>query len=92
LPLDKIKIDQSFVRDLPHDHDDAAIASAIHAMACSLGFSVIAEGVETEAHAEFLKNMGCKEAQGYLYSKPVTAAEFTQLLATNKHRGKQNAS
>ena len=91
LPLDKIKIDQSFVRDLPHDQDDAAIASAIYAMARSLGFSVIAEGVETLAHAEFLKNMGCEEAQGYLYSKPVTTTEFNKLLAANKQRGKLDA-
>jgi len=53
---------------------------------------VIAEGVETIAHAEFLKNMGCEEAQGYLYSKPVTTTEFTKLLATNRHRGKENAN
>jgi diguanylate cyclase (GGDEF)-like protein/PAS domain S-box-containing protein len=92
LPLDKIKIDQSFVRGLPHDQDDAAIANAINAMASSLGFAVIAEGVETLAQAEFLKNMGCKEAQGYLYSKPVTTTEFSNLLNANKHRGTQNAN
>ncbi len=88
LPLDKIKIDQSFVRGLPDDLDDAAIVNAIYAMARSLGFSVIAEGVETIAHAEFLKNMGCEEAQGYLYSKPVTTTDFTKLLVTSKDRGK----
>jgi diguanylate cyclase (GGDEF)-like protein/PAS domain S-box-containing protein len=88
LPLDKIKIDQSFVRGLPDDLDDAAITNAIYAMATSLGFSVIAEGVETIAHAEFLKNMGCKEAQGYLYSKPITSTDFTKLLVTRKDRGK----
>ena len=96
LPLDKIKIDQSFVRDLPHDLDDAAITNAIYAMADSLGFSVIAEGVETLAQAAFLKDMGCKEAQGYLYSKPVTTTEFTKLLAISKQkylqRGQENAS
>ncbi|HQM86803.1 MAG TPA: EAL domain-containing protein, partial [Methylotenera sp.] len=64
LPLDKIKIDQSFVRGLPDDLDDAAITNTINAMACSLGFTVIAEGVETLAQATFLKNMGCLEAQG----------------------------
>jgi len=95
LPLDKIKIDQSFVRGLPDDLDDAAITNTINAMACSLGFTVIAEGVETLAQAAFLKNMGCLEAQGYLYSKPVSAAEFTKLLAlsTKKYheRGNKNA-
>jgi diguanylate cyclase (GGDEF)-like protein/PAS domain S-box-containing protein len=86
LPLDKIKIDQSFVRDLPDDLDDAAIANAIYAMAGSLGFSVIAEGVETIHQAKFLRDMGCEEAQGYLYSKPITATEFTKLLASNKQK------
>jgi diguanylate cyclase (GGDEF)-like protein/PAS domain S-box-containing protein len=92
LPLDKIKIDQSFVRGLPDDLDDAAITNTINAMACSLGFTVIAEGVETLAQATFLKNMGCLEAQGYLYSKPVPAAEFTKLLAisTKKYHAKGN--
>ncbi|MGZ8252310.1 MAG: putative bifunctional diguanylate cyclase/phosphodiesterase, partial [Methylophilaceae bacterium] len=84
LPLDKLKIDQSFVRDLPHDLDDAAIANAINAMARSLGFAVIAEGVETQEQADFLKNMGCEEAQGYLYSRPVTSLAFTALLQTDK--------
>jgi diguanylate cyclase (GGDEF)-like protein/PAS domain S-box-containing protein len=86
LPLDKIKIDQSFVRDLPNDLDDAAIANAIYAMATSLGFGVIAEGVETEAQADFLRNMGCTEAQGYLYSKPLTAPEFDKLLLSNQRK------
>jgi len=84
LPLDKIKIDQSFICGLPDDQNDAAIASAINAMALSLGLLVIAEGVETEAQAEFLKTMGCHEAQGYLYSRPLSALAFSQLLATKK--------
>ncbi len=86
LPLDKIKIDQSFVRDLPEDLDDAVIANTINAMAHSLGFSVIAEGVETQAQAEFLKNIGCQEAQGYLYGKPISKDAFTVLLQTNKNK------
>jgi EAL domain-containing protein (putative c-di-GMP-specific phosphodiesterase class I) len=91
LPLDKIKIDQSFVRGLPDDLDDAGITNAIYAMAKSLGFSVIAEGVETTAHADFLKNMGCEEAQGYLYSKPITTTDFTNLLSLKSKRGNKNA-
>ena len=91
LPLDKIKIDQSFVRGLPDDLDDAGITNAIYAMARSLGFSVIAEGVETIAHANFLKNMGCEEAQGYLYSKPIPTADFTHLIASKSNRDNKNA-
>jgi EAL domain-containing protein (putative c-di-GMP-specific phosphodiesterase class I) len=60
-------------------------------MAKSLGFSVIAEGVETTAHADFLKNMGCEEAQGYLYSKPITTTDFTHLLSLKNNRGNKNA-
>jgi diguanylate cyclase (GGDEF)-like protein/PAS domain S-box-containing protein len=92
LPLDKIKIDQSFVRDLPEDLDDAAIANAIYAMARSLGFSVIAEGVETHEQAQFLRSMGCEEAQGYLYSKPVTATEFAELFAHKILQGNEYAN
>ncbi|HSH96870.1 MAG: EAL domain-containing protein [Methylophilaceae bacterium] len=90
LPLDKLKIDQSFVRELPGNADDAAIANAIHAMANSLGFNVIAEGVETEAQAAFLLEMGCEIAQGYLYSRPVTAIQFTALLEAERLKDKTN--
>jgi len=92
LPLDKIKIDQSFVRGLPGDLNDAAIVHAINAMAQSLDFAVIAEGVETLAQADFLHQMGCEEAQGYLYSKPVTTTEFTKLLTVQRFKGQQDAS
>lgn len=86
LPLDKIKIDQSFIRGLPDDLDDAAITNTINAMARNLGFSVIAEGVENDQQAEFLRNMGCEEAQGYLYGRPVATAEFTKLLISNQQK------
>lgn len=96
LPLSKIKIDQSFVRGLPTDLNDAAITNTINAMARNLGFSVIAEGVETIEQAEFLKNMGCEEAQGYLYGKPISTIEFTKLLAAKTQhyqlKGDENAS
>ena len=80
LPISALKIDQSFVRDLATDPDDAAIISAIIAMAHSLKLKVVAEGVETEAQRAFLKEHGCDEFQGYLISRPVEAKEFALLL------------
>lgn len=71
LPLDQIKIDQSLVRDLLHDADDAAIVRAILAMCQSFGINVIAEGVETEAQRDFLRANGCTCFQGYLFGKPL---------------------
>lgn len=86
LPLDQIKIDRSFVKDLPEDKDDAAITSAIYAMATQLGFTVVAEGVETEEQEKFLQKLGCQAAQGYLYAYPVNADDFLQLLVLNNQR------
>jgi EAL domain-containing protein (putative c-di-GMP-specific phosphodiesterase class I) len=77
---DRLKIDQSFVRDLPDNPDAAAIVRAIVAMGRSLGLRVIAEGVETEAQATFLQNIECDEAQGYLYAKPMVGNEFEAWL------------
>jgi len=70
----KLKIDRSFVRDVPLDHDDAAIVTAIIGLARTLKMKVIAEGVETEAQMSFLRENGCDEIQGYYYSKPVPAS------------------
>ena len=80
LPLDQLKIDQSFVRDLASDSSDQAIVLTIIAMARSLKLDVIAEGVETEAQRTLLAELGCHHYQGYLYSRPVTAAAFDRLL------------
>jgi EAL domain-containing protein (putative c-di-GMP-specific phosphodiesterase class I) len=77
----KVKIDQSFVRDITTDPDDRAIVSAIISMAGSLGMHTIAEGVETTGQLAFLQAQGCEEVQGYLYSRPVPADEFLRLLA-----------
>ena len=79
--VDRLKIDQSFVRDLPGNVDAAAIAAAIVAMGLSLGLRIIAEGVETEAQAEFLQSVLCKEGQGYLYARPMVADEFEVWVA-----------
>jgi diguanylate cyclase (GGDEF)-like protein/PAS domain S-box-containing protein len=77
----RLKIDQSFVRDLPGNVDAEAIAAAIVAMGLSLGLRIIAEGVETEAQAEFLQSVSCKEGQGYLYAWPMAADEFEAWVA-----------
>ena len=80
LPLDQIKIDQSFVRNLPDSANDAAVAQTIITLAKSLGLAVIAEGVETEAQRRFLASQGCPAYQGFLFSPPVEIAEFERLL------------
>lgn len=80
LPIHKLKIDQSFVRDLSTDDNDLAIANAIIAMGNSLHLTVIAEGIETKQQANLLKEAGCQQGQGYLYSPPITADEMEILL------------
>jgi diguanylate cyclase (GGDEF)-like protein/PAS domain S-box-containing protein len=80
LPLDQIKIDQSFVRDIISDPNDAAIVQTIIAMTEALGLNVIAEGVETEAQWEFLDRHGCHAFQGYLFGKPVPLDQFERVL------------
>jgi diguanylate cyclase (GGDEF)-like protein/PAS domain S-box-containing protein len=79
-PIHMLKIDQSFVRDITTDPDDAAIANSIIAMAHSLNIGVIAEGVETEDHLAYLLEHGCKEMQGYFFSPPLPADEVEKLL------------
>jgi diguanylate cyclase (GGDEF)-like protein/PAS domain S-box-containing protein len=90
-PISTLKIDQSFVRDVAIDRDDAAIVDAIIQMAHSLRLEVVAEGVESEAQLEFLRRHGCDHAQGHLFGDPVPADQFCELLiaesaGTGKHR------
>jgi EAL domain-containing protein (putative c-di-GMP-specific phosphodiesterase class I) len=80
LPLDQLKIDQSFVRDIATDSSDRAIVRTIIAMAQSLNMNVIAEGVETEEQQQILWSKGCIHYQGYLYSKPIPIEQFERLI------------
>lgn len=80
LPLDQLKIDQAFVRDILVDTSSGAIAQSIISLSHAMGLSVIAEGVETQAQLDFLARLGCHSFQGFLYSRPVPAEEFELLL------------
>ncbi|MBR0828999.1 GAF domain-containing protein [Bradyrhizobium manausense] len=79
-PIDTIKIDRSFVRDLPHDSEDQAIAQAIISMGKALGMTVVAEGVENAEQEAFLRTHGCDEMQGYLVAKPLPPQQMAELL------------
>jgi EAL domain-containing protein (putative c-di-GMP-specific phosphodiesterase class I) len=90
-PISTLKIDQSFVRDVAVDRDDAAIVNAIIQMAHSLELEVVAEGVESEAQLDFLRKHGCDLGQGHLFGDAMTAEQFGELLiaesaGTGKHR------
>lgn len=80
LPIDTLKIDQSFVRDVPHDPNDMAISAAVVAMAGELGLKTVAEGVETTAQAHFFRDHGCQLAQGYFFSEPLPAEEIADFF------------
>ena len=80
LPLDEVKIDQSFVRDITRDPNDAAIVRAILAMSLTLGLHVVAEGVETPEQHSFLSDNGCPAYQGYLLGRPLPIEEWADLL------------
>jgi len=80
--IDSLKIDQSFVRNLEQDENDRALCEAIIVMAHKLGIKVVAEGVENKFQHEILRDFGCDFAQGYLYSRPVSAIDLTALIAS----------
>jgi EAL domain-containing protein (putative c-di-GMP-specific phosphodiesterase class I) len=80
-PFDKIKIDRSFVRELPAGNDSSAIVRSIIHLANSIGMPTTAEGVETEAQRAYLQSEGCTEAQGFLISRPLPAAQLRELFA-----------
>lgn len=84
LPIDRLKIDRSFIKDIPHDTDGKAIARAVIALGKSLKLNVIAEGVETEEQQRFISEEGCDEVQGYLHSRPVSAKELEKFLILSK--------
>jgi len=86
-PIDELKIDQSFVRDIPLDTNDMEISATIIAMALNMNLQVIAEGVETQDQLDFLARHGCKTYQGYLFSRPVSAQEFARLLRESHQQG-----
>lgn len=84
LPINKVKIDQSLVRDIPEDANDEAIAKAVILLGHTLDLTVCAEGVETPEQRAFLELEGCDQLQGYLFSKPINQEEFSTLLRENK--------
>ena len=83
-PIDTLKVDRSFIRDLATDSEDKAITSAIIAMGKTLSLTVVAEGVETVEQQNFLREQACDEMQGYYFSKPVAAEEFATLLRSGR--------
>jgi EAL domain-containing protein (putative c-di-GMP-specific phosphodiesterase class I) len=85
-PLDTLKIDKSFVSDVPHDPEDSAITEAVIGLAHNLRLNVIAEGVETETQLAFLKDRGCDAIQGHVFSEPVAPEAFAERFRQNRVR------
>ncbi len=90
-PVDKIKIDKSFIDGIPENTNDEAIVRAILAMAKQLKLQVVAEGIERKEQLNFLKHHACKEGQGFLFSRPIPDKAFMQLLSQTAQKTKNNA-
>ena len=86
-PVNRLKIDRSFIIDIPHDRNDVAITRAIFGLGESLQLDILAEGVETVAQEDYMKELGCEFTQGFLYSRPVTAEAFEYLYRNKVHAG-----
>jgi EAL domain-containing protein (putative c-di-GMP-specific phosphodiesterase class I) len=86
-PIHKLKIDRSFIDELPTDESDVAIVTAIIHLAHAMKLQVIAEGVETEEQKNFLLNLHCDEFQGYLFSPAISASEFEEKFLSESHSG-----
>ncbi|MBC3875219.1 sensor domain-containing protein [Undibacterium flavidum] len=84
LPIDTLKIDRAFIRDIPSNNKGIAIVRAILALGSSMGFNVVAEGVETQEQSDFLQAEGCRKGQGYYFAKPMPKAEFTRWLQNHE--------
>jgi diguanylate cyclase len=82
--VDALKIDQIFVKGIPQDQHDAAIATAIIGMAHSLQMGVVAEGIECDAQSDYLQSLGCDSGQGYLFSRPVSAEALSAKLLNGR--------
>jgi len=91
-PIDTLKIDQSFMRDVVSDNDNASIVQAVISMGKSLHMRVVAEGVETDGQLHFLQQNACPEGQGYFLARPATAKQITRLLQMDSTEGSRDSS